>query len=71
MVPTAGLIDHVTSVLVAFVTVAVSCCACESTREAVAGVTETLTGGLRVTEAVAVFVVSATLVAIMVWACPG
>jgi hypothetical protein len=66
MVPIAGLNDHVTTVLAVPVTVAVNCRVCETVREAVEGVTETLTGGLRLTVAVADLVELALLVAVTV-----
>jgi hypothetical protein len=69
-VPTTGLNDHVTPVLVVPVTVAVNCCVCDAVREAVVGVIETLTGGVRAKLALADLVGSAALVAVtaMVWA---
>ena len=70
MVPTAGFKDQVTLVLLLPVTVAASCCVWEAVREAVVGVIETLTGGVRATLALADLVGSAALVAVtaMVWA---
>jgi hypothetical protein len=44
MVPTGGLSDHATAVLVLPVTVAENCWVCEIVSDAVAGVKETLTG---------------------------
>jgi hypothetical protein len=49
----------------------VNCWACEAVSEAADGVTETVTGGLRVTVALADLVGSATLVAVTVTAWPA
>ena len=62
----AGLIVQVTAVFVEPVTVDVNCCVCAANSDALAGVTVTVTGGFKVTVAVADLVVSATLVAVMV-----
>jgi hypothetical protein len=69
-VPTAGFRDQVTLVLLLPVTVAVSCCVWEAVREAVVGVTETLTGRVSAKLALADLVGSAALVAVaaIVWA---
>jgi hypothetical protein len=69
MLPTAGLRLQVTAVLELLATVAVKLWVCDWPRVTLAGVSETLTGGVRETVAVAVFVVSAELVAftITVW----
>jgi hypothetical protein len=67
--PDDGLINHVTAVLVAFVTVAVNCCVCPPYNVAVAGATETEIGGSRTTVAVAVAAVLDALVAVMVAVC--
>ena len=56
--------DHVTPVLDVPATVAENCCVCDPFRKAVTGETETVTVGLRVTVALAVFVGSATEVAV-------
>lgn len=63
----AGLIDHVTVAGLSPVTVAVNCCVAPCNRVAVAG--EMVTGGFNVTVAVALFVLSATLVALTVTVC--
>jgi hypothetical protein len=65
MVPTAGLSDHVTAVLVVPVTVGVNCWVCETVREVVAGVSVTVTG-VRLMLALADLVESAVLVAFTV-----
>jgi hypothetical protein len=65
-VPTLGLIDHVTAGLLVFTTVAANCCVWLAYSVAVDGLTPTDTGGNRVTVAVADFVVSAWLVAVIV-----
>lgn len=49
MAPTFGLRLHVTLVLAEPVTVVENCCVCAAPREAVAGVTVTLTAGFKVT----------------------
>ena len=70
--PTAGLSDHVMAVFVVPLTVAVNWLVWFAESDAVAGVTETVTGcagGLSVIAADAFFVVSATLVAVIVTAC--
>jgi hypothetical protein len=69
IVPTAGLSDQVTAVLVVPVTVAENCWVCEAVSDTVVGVTETATTGTSVTVAVAVLVASAALVAVMVMVC--
>src|SRR5215471_3987744 len=68
MVPT-GLADQVTAVLLLPVTVAENSCVWETVRLAVPGVIEIAIGGLRVTVAVACFVESAALVAVIVTVC--
>jgi hypothetical protein len=71
IVPTLGLIDHVTAVFPEPpVTLAVNCWEWEAERLAVAGVTDTDTGASRVTDALADLVGSAALVAVTVtvWA---
>ena len=55
----AGLIDHVTAVLLVFVTVAENCCVWFAYSVAVAGVRLKATGGIKVTVAEADFVESA------------
>ena len=63
--PAGGLSVHVTDVLVVLLTQAVNCRVCEALRLAVPGVTNMDTGGgFSVTFAVALFVGSATLVAV-------
>ena len=70
MEPTCGEMDQVTAVLAEPVTVVENCCAGEDgVRVTLAGATETVTGGTRVTVAVAVLVESAVLVAVMVTVC--
>ena len=69
MVPTAGLIDHVTVVLVEFVTVAANASVCDVVSDAEVGVTETVIGGVSVIVALAAFAVLATLVAVTVTVC--
>ena len=70
MLPTAGLSDQVTAVLDELATVAVNVWFCDWPRVTVAGVSETLTGGVSEIVAVADLVESATLVAVTVtvWA---
>jgi len=64
-VPTLGLMDHVTAVFPEPpVTLGVNCWNWEADRLAVAGVTDTDTGGSSEIEALADFVGSATLVAV-------
>lgn len=63
------VVDQVTDVLVAFVTVAVNCCVAPICKEAVVGLIETATAGggvVTVTVADADLVESATLVAFTV-----
>jgi len=62
--------DHVTAVLVAFVTVAVNCCVPPISSVTLVGEIATATGGATVTVAVADLVVSATEVAVTV-TCAG
>jgi hypothetical protein len=72
MAPTLGASDQVTAVFVVPLTVAVNCCVWELDKVALAGLTDTETppaGGLSVTAAVPVFVVSAALVAVTVTVC--
>src|SRR5450759_3428326 len=69
MFPTNGLIDHVTAVLLLPVTLAVYCCVWPALNVALAGLTETLTGGTSVMLALALLVVSAALVAFTVTLC--
>jgi hypothetical protein len=57
---------HVTVVLLVLVTVAANCWVCPAVKLAVTGETVNETGGDNVTEAVAVLVVSAWLVAVTV-----
>jgi hypothetical protein len=66
IVPTVGFNDQVTAVFVAPVTPAVNCWVWEGAKEAVEGVSETATGGLRLTVALANLVESALLVAVTV-----
>ena len=65
----AGLNNHVTPVLVVPVTVVVNCWVCEAVSEVVEGVSETVTGGTRLTLAEADLVGSAVLVAVTVTFC--
>ena len=69
MLPTTGLSDHVMAVLEVPPTVAVYCWVWEAVRMAASGVNEMLTGGVRVTVALADLVGSATLVAFTVTVC--
>jgi hypothetical protein len=69
IVPVAGFNDHVTPVLAAPVTVAVNCWVFEAVSEVVEGVSETVTGGLRLMVALADLVGSAVLVAFTVTFC--
>jgi hypothetical protein len=62
--PNAGLNDHVTPVLLVPVTVAVKVRFCNGCKDTEDGVSETVTGGSKVTVAVANLVGSATLVAV-------
>ena len=68
-VPTAGLTDHVTVVFDDPLTVAVNWLVWETVSDAVAGVTDTLTGAARAMLALADFVGSAALVALTVTVC--
>jgi hypothetical protein len=68
-VPTLGLNDQVTPVFDDPLTVAVNWLVWETVSDAVAGVTETLTGGARAMLALADFVGSAALVALTVTVC--
>jgi hypothetical protein len=63
------LIDQVTAVLFVPLTVAVNVWFCDGSKDTVDGVSETVTGGVSVTVAVADFVGSATLVAFTVTVC--
>ena len=58
-----------TAVLLLPVTEAVNCCVCPCDRDAVAGLTETATGGISVMVALAELVASAALVAVTVTVC--
>ena len=69
MLPTDGLIDQVAAVFVDPVTVAVNCCVLPACSVAVDGLIEIVTTGCTVTAAVAVFVLSAELVAVTVTVC--
>ena len=69
MLPTAGLMDQVTAVLVAFATVALKSSVCEVVNETEPGVIVTLTGGVSVIVTLAAFAVLATLVAVTVTLC--
>jgi len=69
MAPVAGLMDHVTAVLWALVTVAVNCCVWLIVRVAVAGATLMVRGGSRFTIAVPVLVPSTCIVAVTVTVC--
>jgi hypothetical protein len=64
--PKAGLIDQVTAVLLVPLTVGVNVWFCDGCKETEDGVNETVTGGFRVTAAVADLVGSATLAAVTV-----
>ena len=68
MVPTLGLIDHFTAVLLVPVTVAVNCWLPPASRFAADGITETPTG-INVRLALPDFAGSATLVAVTVTVC--
>src|SRR5438067_13395218 len=69
MVPVVGDSDHVTAVLLVFVTDAVNCCDPPLPNEAVPGVTETATAGVSVMVELADLVASAALVAVRVTVC--
>jgi hypothetical protein len=69
MLPTTGLSDHVTAVLLVLVTAAAKLWVCDCVNVTLAGLTVTFTGGFRVTVALADFVGSATLVAFTVTVC--
>ena len=69
MVPSAGLTDHVTFVLLFHATFAMNCCVAEGRRVAVDGDMMTLVGGFRRTVPLVDLVGSATLVAVNVIAC--
>ena len=68
-VPTDGFTDHVTPGFDDPLTVAVNCWVWDALREAVNGVRETVTGGIRAMLALADFVGSAALVAVRVMFC--
>ena len=68
-VPTAGFTDHVTVVFDDPLTVAVNWLVWETVSDAVAGVTDMPTGGIRAMLALADFVESAALVALTVTVC--
>ena len=69
IVPVFGLKLQVTAVLLLPETVAVKGCSCEGVKDAVKGVTLTVTGGMSVTVADELLVVSAALVAVTVTVC--
>ena len=69
IVPTAGFNVQVTAALAVPLTVAVNCWFCEVVSEMAAGATETVTGGLRLTLALADLLESAVLVAVTVTFC--
>jgi hypothetical protein len=69
MVPTAWLRLQVTAAFGVLATVAANCCVWAACKVAVGGATDTLTGGLRFTVAVANLVGSAALVAVTVTVC--
>ena len=69
MPPTAGLSDQVTPALAVPATVAVNCWVREAVSEVVEGVSEIVTGGLRLTLALADLLESAVLVAVTVTFC--
>jgi hypothetical protein len=69
IVPVFGLRLQVTAALLLPETVAVNGCACEGVKDTVKGVMLTVTGGMSVTVADELFVVSATLVAVTVTVC--
>ena len=64
--PKAGFSDHVTPVLLVPLTVAVNVWFCDGCKETEDGVSETVTGGVSATVALADLVGSATLVAFTV-----
>ncbi len=66
MAPTAGLSDQATAVLIVPLTVAVNCWLCDAFTVALVGSTATVTGGIRLTVALADFVGSVVLVAVSV-----
>ena len=68
-VPAAGFKDHVTLVFNDPLTVAANWLVWETVSDAVVGVSETLTGGAKAMIALADFVGSAALVALMVTVC--
>ena len=68
-VPTAGLTDQVTPVLVVPLTAAVNCWFCETLSDAVVGLTDRLTCGARETAAVPDFDGLPTVVAVTVTVC--
>jgi len=69
--PTSGLSDQVTLVLLVPVTVAVNGWVCEAVRFTEAGPIVTTGGGIKLTLALADWVASATLVAVMMTLCPA
>ena len=70
MVPVlVGVTDQVTAVLLVFVTLAVNCSVCPFKMTPVFGLTDTETGGNRVTVAVPVLVVSSWRLAMIVTGC--
>ena len=68
--PTFGAIDQVIAVLLVPLTVAVIVWLCDGNKDTEEGVTEIVTGGTRVTVALADLVGSATLAAVTVTVCP-
>ncbi|HVX57240.1 MAG TPA: hypothetical protein VHA37_05905, partial [Candidatus Saccharimonadales bacterium] len=69
IVPTDGLIAHVTAVFDEPETEAANCCVLPAASVLVEGLIEIVTAGCRLTDAVAVLVVSAELVAVTVTVC--
>ena len=69
IVPTDGLIDQVTAVLLVPKTVAVNCCVPEGVKLTVDGLKDSVTAWRSVISAVAVFDGSAMLVAVIVTVC--
>ena len=66
MLPTTGVSDHVTALLLVLVTAAEKVWVCDCVKVTLAGATVTPTGGFRVTVTEADFVESATLVAVTI-----
>ena len=67
--PTVGLRVQMTAVFVVPAMLAVNCCVCDVDKVEFDGLTETATGGFKVTEALADLVGSAALVAMTVTVC--